>query len=259
MEKVFREIKQEITFFSTRSLDFPSHIHEDVEMVYVRKGGGVAYCDGKRYELTEGTFFIAFPNQVHRYVSATTGEYVLLIVNPTSLLGGCEFFLKGHPAEAARYINDVHLKTLLEMALSEYEADGDSRIITAYITALLYKLVSFYEIQKERVSGDTVLQIMQYCASHYKGDITLDDVASALHISKSTVSHIFGSRLGVSFCDHINALRLNDAASLLKNHNYSITEIAHIAGFPTIRTFNRVFRDQYGISPTEYRAGVSPK
>ncbi len=253
MDNVFREIKQEITFFSTRSLDFPAHIHEDIEMVYVRKGGGVAYCDGKKYQMTTGTFFLVFPNQVHHYVGCTTGEYVLLIMKPSMLLCNHEMYLKGYPKIASRYIDDYNTVSLLNMALSEYQADGYSSVIAAYLTALLEKLTRMLEIEKEKISGDTVLRILQYCAAHYKEDITVTDVANELGISKSTVSHIFSSRLAISFCDHINSLRLNDAVGLLKSHNYSITEIASIAGFPTIRTFNRVFRNQYGVSPSEYR------
>jgi len=215
MDNVFREIKQEITFFSTRSLDFPAHIHEDIEMVYVRKGGGVAYCDGKKYQMTTGTFFLVFPNQVHHYVGCTTGEYVLLIMKPSTLLCNHEMYLKGYPKVASRYIDDVNTVSLLNMALSEYQADGYSSVIAAYLTALLEKLTRMLEIEKEKISGDTVLRILQYCAAHYKEDITVTDVANELAISKSTVSHIFSSRLAISFCDHINSLRLNDADSAL--------------------------------------------
>lgn len=253
MEKTFREIKQQITFFSTTQLDFPAHIHEDLELIYVKKSGGVACCDGKSYPLTAHSFFLTFPNQVHHYTDTASGEYILLILKPSVLLGKSDVFIKGYPTSSLCTNADDRTVTLLEMALDEFEQNGYSTVIEAYLTAFFEKLLTFYEIEKGIVSGDTVLRILQYCSAHYKEDIALVDIAEELHISRSTVSHIFSLRLGISFCDHINALRLNEAVRLLKNKHYSITEVSEIAGFPTIRTFNRVFQRQYGMSPSAYR------
>ena len=48
MEKIFREVKGKITFHRTAHLNFPAHVHDDIEFVYVRQGGGIAWCDGKK-------------------------------------------------------------------------------------------------------------------------------------------------------------------------------------------------------------------
>ncbi len=254
MKEVFREIKREIEFYSTSCLDYAAHVHEDIELVYVKEGGGTAYCDGKKYHLTPRSFFLVFPNQVHHYTDCNKGEYVLLIVKPTSLLSHNEIYMKGYPVSAL-YTADSSDNTphVLNLALEEYLNNDYSTVVEAYLTALFEKLLQHYEIEKGKVANDTVLRVLQYCTTHYKEDITVSDVADHLQISRSSVSHIFSLRLAVSFNDHINALRLLDAVHLLKNKDYSMTEIAAIAGFPTIRTFNRVFSKHYGMTPTEYR------
>ena len=43
------------------------------------------------------------------------------------------------------------------------------------------------------------------------------------------------------------------ARDQLLHTNASITDIAHASGFQTVRTFNRVFSEQTGMTPTEYR------
>ncbi len=249
MEHIFKETKQEITFFSTKQLDFPAHIHEDIELVFVRSGSAVAYCDGTQYRLPARSCFLAFPNQVHRYTESTDGEYILLIVKPASR----DLLFKGRPLSSLCEHPDEHTVTLLEMALAEYENDGYTAVVEACLSAFFEKLMTFYQIEKGTSSNNTVLRILQYCNEHYREDISVGDIASALLISKSAVSHIFSERLGISFSDHIHTLRLADAVRLLKNKQYSITEISELAGFPTIRTFNRVFREQYGMSPSVYR------
>lgn len=256
MHQAFRETKPEITFFSTRCLDFPSHIHEDVEVVYIKKSGGTAYCDGKAYPLKEGTFFLTFPNQVHHYTDSASGDYILLIVKPNTLLNRNDLFFKGTPTSAYCDCADPDTVELLEIALREYEQNGENSAVDACLMAFFEKLITFYTIEKGAASADTVMRLLQYCNEHYREDITVDDLAAALHISRSSVSHIFSDRLGIGFCDHIHALRLIDAMRLLRDKHYSITEVSEIAGFPTIRTFNRVFQRQYGMSPSAYRKQI---
>ena len=258
MKTAFRESKKHIDFYSTNCLDFPPHIHEELEIVYVKSGTAIAYCDGQRYDLCENSFFFTFPNQVHHYEEAHNGEYILLVVKPSALLSNQELYLKGYPDSATWTPEspDETTPIILKMALAEYEQNGLNLVVEAHLTAFFEKLTGYYTIQKGKVSSDTVLRILQYCSLHYKEDISIGDIADDLHISRSTISHIFSSRLGMSFCDHINSLRLNDARLLLRSHNYTVTEIAQIAGFPTVRTFNRVFLKQYGVSPSVYRKNI---
>lgn len=258
MREVFRQIKTTIEFKWRTSLNFLAHIHEDIELVYVKEGSGYAYCNGKRYRLAPGAFFIAFPNQLHWYTDCTAGKYIVLIIKPSALLRYGEVFLEGEPTSALlQPEDDDHAVFLLETALAEYRRDGYSSVIEGYLTALFGKLLRLCTIEKSSVSGDTVLQILHYCARHYREEISVDSIAAALSISRSSVSHSFRSRVGMSFCDYINGLRLSDAVALLKNKSYSVTEVAERVGFGTIRTFNRAFLKQYGVSPSLYRKNLN--
>ena len=256
MSEIFREIKNKLIFKNEKELNFPAHIHDDIELVFVKKGGGTAYCDGKKYTLSENSFFLVFPNQVHHYSDCPEGEYVLIIIKPSVLRSFKGVFEEGVPSSALWHFEqncDDNIVCLLDMAMKDYIRYGDSLIIEAYLTALFAKLLNFYNIEKTRTSPQTILQILQYCTAHYKENITVHSVAETLHISRSTVSHIFSSRLSINFCDYINSLRLIEAEQLLKNKNYSITEISYLCGFSTIRTFNRAFLKRYGVSPSDFR------
>lgn len=256
MEKIFREIKQKMILRQNTKLNFPAHVHDDIELVFVEEGGGTAYCDGKQYLLQKDTFFLVFPNQVHRYVDCGGSRYMVVIIKPTDLLGYTQIFGQGVPVSALMHVREPEersLPQLLKMALEEFQRNGPSTVVAAYLTALFGKLLGTYEIQKTAVTGDTVLQILQYCKTHYREDITVGTVAEQLGISQSSVSHIFSTRLSMNFCSYINSLRLADAEKLLKNQNYSVTEVAGRCGFSTIRTFNRAFLKQYGMPPSHYR------
>jgi len=177
-------------------------------------------------------------------------------MKPSALLSYRGVFEEGVPSNAVwclgENVDDTTIE-LLEIIVKDFSRGGYSSIMAAYLTALFGKLLNFYKIEKNRTTHETLLQILQYCAAHFKEPISIESVSQNLHVSRSTVSHIFSSRLSINFCDYINSLRLIEAEQLLKNKNFSITEISYQCGFSTIRTFNRAFYKRYGVSPTEFR------
>ena len=74
-----------------------------------------------------------------------------------------------------------------------------------------------------------------------------------LHISKYYISHLFSHKLNMRFNDYINSLRISDACRYLRHDTRSITEISELVGFSTLRTFNRAFIKQIGVTPSQYR------
>jgi len=256
MQQIFRETKSRITLRHAAVLDFPAHIHDDLELVYTGQGGGIAYCDGRKYSLQPGAFFLAFPNQVHHYENTGGGSYWVLIMKPSELMCYGQLFLKGAPENAQIPLPPERKEEtvyLLKKALEEYQRDGYSEVIAAYLTALMGKLLPYYPLRQDRSSRDNVTRILQYCSGNFREELTVSSVARALELSTSCVAHIFSHRLSMGFCDYINALRLTEAEQLLQNGNYTVTEVASLSGFPTIRTFNRVFLKKHGISPSAYR------
>ncbi len=256
MQEIFRETKSRIIFRKSKTPAFPAHIHDDIELVYTKHGHGTAYCDGKKYMLTDGSWFLAFPNQVHYYADFTVGEYWVLIMKPFDLLRYEQIFMKGVPDSAVCYFEDGQddgLGYLLETACREFTRDGYSDVIAAYLTVVFGKLLPFFTVGKIGAPRDTVLKILQHCTAHYKEELTVESVAESLNLSRSCVSHIFSTRISMNFCDYINSLRLSEAEKLLKNKSYTVTEVANISGFPTIRTFNRAFLKKHGVSPSAYR------
>lgn len=252
MDQLFREVRTKIYFRRDQNINFATHIHDDIELIYVFQGGGTAFCDGKQYTLEPGSVFSVFPNQVHSYINCSDGEYILLIINPSRLLYLEEFIRNQIPVNAIANGSPI-LGQLLRDALAEFNAKSDSCIIDGYLTAFFGKLFQSMPFENRSDISDTVSQILQYCTQHYWEPMTTRDLCRALHISQSHVSHIFTKRLKTSFPDYMNSLRLNKAVPLLREPGLNMTQVAGRAGFPTIRTFNRVFQKKYGCTPSEYR------
>ena len=254
MQHALRENKMGFEFYLSPSVNWPSHIHENLEIILVREGGCTAYCQGKEYALGKNSVFLVTPNQVHRYTNHKIGTYYILCIKPELLLHFGNFFTENQPTIPLYSAGDDDtLLSLLDAAYEEYKNEGHSVVVDGYITAFLGKLIKHYSFHKADSKRDTLMQIIYYCSAHYKENITVDVVAKALHISRSSVSHIFSTRLSMNFCDYINSLRLSEAIKLLQNRDLSISDVAAGSGFSTIRTFNRAFQKQYGVNPSEYR------
>ena len=74
-----------------------------------------------------------------------------------------------------------------------------------------------------------------------------------LGLSKYYISHLLGNKLGKRFNDYINSLRISEACKRLVDSDETMSAISDAVGFNTLRTFNRAFMKQMGVSPSDYR------
>ncbi len=122
------------------------------------------------------------------------------------------------------------------------------------VGALLSLLVESVELKNADIYNiSTIKNLLIYCDEHYTERINIDDAAKALHISRSHISHIFKDKLCSTFERYITEKRIGYSCSLLKCSEESITNIAYMSGFESIRTFNRVFAKYIGCSPREFK------
>ena len=256
MQKVFRELIRDISFSERTILNYPPHIHSDIEMVYIKGGTTRAFCNGEEYLLKAGDIFMTFPNQVHYYSDCSEDcRSILLIMNPSLAFGYTDTLMERTPTSAvyAPTENDQYLYEIIETAYKESLVNPDKNVIVALATAIIGKLLKGYNFRDISSSNTSVSKILKYCATHFREEITVKDLSKEFNVSESHISHTFNNKLKVSFCDYINSLRLIEAARLLKDKNRTITEISNSCGFGTIRTFNRVFYKHFGLTPSEYR------
>ena len=95
--------------------------------------------------------------------------------------------------------------------------------------------------------------LLEYIDNHYTEDLTLEDMADIIGFSKYHFSRLFKQYTNFTFCDYLKNRRIQAAEMLLEQPEYSITEVALQAGFPSISTFNRIFKEYKNCTPTEFR------
>ena len=239
-------------------LAFGAHLHYHLELVYMLDGCTNCAVDTGEYTLQSGDVLLVFPNQVHRYDPADKEKYLLFIINPDLMPELSRSFSGVAPTSPLVHGvgNDPYMHELL-MTLSRTEqmpADYRDAITKGYLLAFFGELLSRMSFKESNHSDSLTLRsIVSYCAQNYSRELTLATLEDELHLSKYYISHLFGSKIGTGFNDYINALRVSEACRYLRRSNKSITEISTLVGFGTLRTFNRAFVKQVGMSPSEYR------
>ena len=146
--------------------------------------------------------------------------------------------------------------------IHHYQVFGEkeSKVIYLYLDPTLfssyYKELQIYSpknpvVKKEQVHPD-VVNAIKYLAEITEGNPMLIQ-AYDLCVSKYVLSRMFAKTFHCNFSKYVNGVRLNYAVAALENTMDSITNICLDCGFESQRTFNRVFKDRYKITPREYR------
>ena len=85
-------------------------------------------------------------------------------------------------------------------------------------------------------------------------DLTVEELAAFLNISRVQLYRKVKAILGINVSDHLNNLRLDKAAKMLKTSDLNIAEVGYASGFSSPNYFSTAFKNKYGVSPKEYKA-----
>ena len=121
------------------------------------------------------------------------------------------------------------------------------------------------DFQKGLKTGEPALDQKNYLireAADYirqnlsRGDISLDEIADHLMISKSYLCRLFQKNLGISVQQYIYHTRIEQAKEYLNDFRLKIYEVAELTGFNSSTHFNIVFKKIMRCTPAEYRNGL---
>lgn len=99
-----------------------------------------------------------------------------------------------------------------------------------------------------------VARVLSFLSEHVGQRVSLDDLAHVAALSRSHLSRMFRDAVGISLRTYVRNLRLERAQQMLtRSPGASLTDVALDAGFYDLPHFDKVFRERYGVSPSEFR------
>lgn len=256
---------------------FPCHWHSEVEFTYVTEGSMEYQANDSLYTVHSGDAIFVNSNVLH---SARTSDsnidcsYIAFIINPIIIFGYensliFDQYVNPICSEPALFSKLLDKETafgrqmialLLEIAHIQLSHEiGYELLITEKLCSLwflLYRNLTPYLNQKETGSTTDINRLktaISFIQSHYYENITLQDIASSCHISKSECCHLFKRTLRKTPFTYLLDFRVQKSIPLLLEGRQSITEIAEQTGFHGSSYFAETFKKIMNYTPRDYR------
>jgi AraC-like DNA-binding protein len=98
-----------------------------------------------------------------------------------------------------------------------------------------------------------IAEAIRYAEEHFSGLLTLEVLAKQAAMSLSKFTALFRTHTGISAASYIRHLRMDQAMYLLKNTTAPLSDIAGMVGYKHQSRFSALFREHFGVMPSEFR------
>lgn len=233
--------------------------HENVEILQILSGSGVLLCDTKQIAVAEGDTVVINPNSLHSFDVAPDGiSYHCLIVDRTFCIAN---HFDTNTIRFEDHFRDTEVNTLMHALCDEYASPAPPYripMIRALVLSIMARLCRYYSRPEHEEKQDSHLmscikQAIGLIRSDASRDLSLDEVANFVGLSKYYFAREFRRVTGYTFVSYVNLTRCEKAKALLTQNKMSIGEIGRACGFSNQSYFTRTFRAYTGRLPGVYR------
>ena len=249
--------------------DYPPHWHRKYEIIMPVVKSYSAVVDHEDYEVLPGEILLIPSGVVHELFAPDEGQRYIIMIDQEAI-----YALEGLDHAQHCFYPCVHiradrdgdildsLKECLWQAIGEHEKNDllCQGAVTAWIHLFLIRLGRWLLLrpndnqnEHRHQMNETFLDVYAYITAHCSEKITLEDMAAYSGYSKYHFARIFKEYSGMSFYEFYMQQRMMLCRQLLADMDVPVTEVALRSGFGSIATFNRVFKQYEGVTPTQYR------
>ncbi len=258
---------------------YPLHKHNFFELIFIKEGKGYHTLNGVKFSYQEGHIFLLSPEDEHFFEigEKTIFEFVKFteqlfvekagIQSKSNLQQKIESVLFSpniYPGDIISIETDrPKLFRLLQILQEEFHAKGlYSRQIVLELYGAMMLIVARNLHKKNKGLKDLptqetekVSEILSYIRQHIleKDMVSLKAIASQFFMSENYISIYIKKHTDLSIKQLIIETKLKSAERLLKQSNFSVSEIATRLGFTDTSHFSKTFKKSKGISPSDFR------
>ena len=254
------------------------HWHEDMEMLLVTDGVLTYSVNGEKYRLKKDEGVVVNSRQLHYGYSVDTkgADYLCVLCSPSLLSGSKEiyddilrpFFEKGADCYLIWTENDSDLR-IAQMIRLMHDAgkNGMVRSVELSIIGMTHLVIAELLNRNDSSLGlnlnaseseiKSQKDMVAFVSSHYGEKITLEQIAEAGNVCRSSCCKLFKKYQGSTPIEYLNDFRIKMSMNQLKHTDRSITEIAFLCGFRHSSYYTEMFRKSTGVTPGQFRKDLA--
>lgn len=140
------------------------------------------------------------------------------------------------------------------LTLAQTEAPSSEIDLSETINRHILSLIKGFPKERQlHQTNDLAMRAIDYIAENYTLPIKVSDIANSLYISESNLLRVFTAQTNSSPYNYLRKYRLEQARIRLLSSNDRIRDIAFSTGFNSEEYFICAFRQEFGVSPGQYR------
>lgn len=246
------------------------HCHESIEIIYVLSGSQkVLFPDSSSFTINENDCFLINSSKLHA-IRATVDNTFILIQIPVAFLRkhipNTDFLYYDIPV----YDKDPKAQTkLLQFreildkmyVLLSVKPDGYQLRFNSLVFEILFELYHNFSQEIPGINSKTpekhkelLNKIIQFVYDNHSSPLHSEECASYCHLQHQYFCRFFKKHTGKTFLEFVNNVRLYYAYIDLIYLELPIYEISAKNGFTSYETFRKLFKKNFGCSPSEFRA-----
>ena len=224
---------------------FGPYVREYYLIHYIVSGKGTYYTADNHYCVQEKQTFLIRPHEVTTYTADKQDPWHYIWIGFDGTLASC---LDTFPPVMSYSGN-----TFSELLQCEDYPTQQELFITAKLFEILSELLGTSETKKtpkyERLAAD-------YIRANYMRPLRIEEIAALIGVNRQYLSRLFKSAYGISMQQFLVRTRLHHAVHFLQNGS-SVTESAYLCGYEDVFNFSKMFKKEYGVSPSYYQQSAN--
>lgn len=260
---------------------YPIHCHSEYELNFVKNAAGVQRIVGDSAEIIGEYDLVLITNNSlehgwiqHQCKSENIREITIQFSSDLFF----DSFIQKNQFNSIRHMLEMGKKGLcypmdaIMKVYSKLDTLATQKGFYAVIDFLtiLYELSLYSEssitlatssFAKTEIQSDSrrIAKVKEYIDKHFSEEIKLENVTEIVGMAPAAFSRFFKLSTGKTFSKYVIDIRLGHASQLLVNTTMSVAEVCYECGYNNVSNFNRLFKENKKVTPSEFRESYQKK
>lgn len=249
-----------------------THWHRAIEIIYIQSGALTVTIESHTIELSAGQCILINANIMHS-TKCTASNTAIVFQIPTDFaetyipnINSLVFHINDDTTDPKEATKINILKNTLEkmQVANDMHPDGFLLVFNSLLFDILFQLYHNFSTpvlhanpNKKKKELDRLNPVLQYIAQNYNRPIPLQEIADVAILQPGYFCRFFKNTMGTTFLEYQNELRLSHIYQDLIETDDPVNVILERHGFTNYKLFRRMFRENFGDTPTNIRKAIS--